>query len=301
MVVLLHPYNRLGGDLLGRYLSLSLGLRSRGFLAFLVWRSCIRRLGSFLLRRGFLRVHLGRLRLRLARFLVLRFRGFLRLIRDGRLSGFSLYLRLLGNPFFAGFCRSSLFHLLSGLASVPVGRFGIAIGGRFIGLFVFRSDRHTRDNATRRSHCGKLFRPLDQRGVLSCLRFLRHFFFLYRCRFFRGYRCRLGFLRLARLAGKRRGVFASLWRQDDVDHRADEHEHRREGIDPDTRDVRGGVVAQQLNPEPPHAVGRHVQREQPTVSQLEPAVGVDQENENQDIPYQLVEECRLNDLVDVTR
>ena len=99
---------------------------------------------------------------------------------------------------------------------------------------------------------------------------------------------------------QRRRVLPALGRQQHVDHRADEHERRGEHVDPDAGDVGGGVVAHQLDPEAAHAIGRHIQREQPAVAQPELAVGPQQEKEHQQVPQQFVEEGRVHHRGDLT-
>ncbi len=56
----------------------------------------------------------------------------------------------------------------------------------------------------------------------------------------------------------------------------------------------GGVVAQQLDAEPPDAIQGHIGREQSTVTDCEAAVQIDQRGEYQQVPNQLVEERRLH-------
>ena len=46
----------------------------------------------------------------------------------------------------------------------------------------------------------------------------------------------------------------------------------------------GGVAAHQFDPESAHAVQRDVQREQPSVTELESTVNEDEDHENQYIP-----------------
>ncbi|EUA90857.1 hypothetical protein I551_2555 [Mycobacterium ulcerans str. Harvey] len=89
-------------------------------------------------------------------------------------------------------------------------------------------------------------------------------------------------------------ILAAFGRQDDVDNCANEHERRRERVDSDASDVCSGVVAQQLDAEPPDAIQGHIGREQSTVTDCEAAVQIDQRGEYQQVPNQLVEERRLH-------
>ena len=74
----------------------------------------------------------------------------------------------------------------------------------------------------------------------------------------------------------------------------------RERVDPDARDLRGGVAAHQLDPEPAEAVSRYIKREQPAVADLEPTVDVDEHRENQNVPQQFVQERRVDHLDQLT-
>lgn len=86
----------------------------------------------------------------------------------------------------------------------------------------------------------------------------------------------------------------------DVHHRPDEDEGRGEDVDPDAGNEGGGVVAQQFHPEPADTVGRHVQREQPTMPHPELAIDQDQNEEDSDVPQQLVEKGRMDHGGDLT-
>ena len=79
-------------------------------------------------------------------------------------------------------------------------------------------------------------------------------------------------------------ILASLGRHHDVDDGTDEHESRRERVDPDVGDQRGVVTAQQLDPEPSQAIPGDVQSEQASVANLESPIDQDQDRENQYIP-----------------
>ena len=94
---------------------------------------------------------------------------------------------------------------------------------------------------------------------------------------------------------QRRRVFAALRCEQHVHHRTDEHERRGEHVDPDTGDERCSVVTHQFDPEPPDAVGGHIEREQSAVAEAIFAVDVDQQREHQQVPQQLVKKCRMND------
>ena len=107
----------------------------------------------------------------------------------------------------------------------------------------------------------------------------------------------LGFVGMT--ATERRRILTAPRRHHHVDHRTDEHERRGERVDPDTGDQRGGVAAHQLDAEAADAVGGDVQREQSAVTQLEAAVGPEQQEENQEVPQQFVEERRVHDVVDL--
>ena len=85
-------------------------------------------------------------------------------------------------------------------------------------------------------------------------------------------------------APQSRGSFPPLRSQQHVNHRADEDERGGEDVDPDPRDVGGGVVAHEFHPESAQAVQRDVQREQSTVTDPVFAVDVDQNREDQQIP-----------------
>ena len=93
-----------------------------------------------------------------------------------------------------------------------------------------------------------------------------------------------------RVTAQSRWILASLRSQQHVHHGPDEHEHRGEYVHPDTRDMRRGVVTHQFDPEPPDAIGRHVEGEQPAVTQPVLAVGIQQEREHQQVPQQFIEE-----------
>src|SRR5690606_18069197 len=64
-------------------------------------------------------------------------------------------------------------------------------------------------------------------------------------------------------------------RQDDVEHRQQEHQDRRPVVQPQAQDLVGLVDAHVLDPEPAHAVRGDVQGERPAVSEPEAAVGPD--------------------------
>ena len=66
---------------------------------------------------------------------------------------------------------------------------------------------------------------------------------------------------VGRIAAQCCGILSALRGQQHVHHGTDEYEGRGEHVDPDASDLSGGVVAEQFHPEPPDAVGGHVQRE----------------------------------------
>ncbi len=78
------------------------------------------------------------------------------------------------------------------------------------------------------------------------------------------------------IAGQRRGRFTALRGQHHVHDGTDEHKGRRERVDPDARDMGGQVAAHELDPEAAQAISGDIEREQPAVAQLEPAVGPQQ-------------------------
>jgi len=83
------------------------------------------------------------------------------------------------------------------------------------------------------------------------------------------------------VTGEGARVLPALLRQDEVHHGTEEHEGRGERIDANAGDVGSFVGTQQLDPEPAHAVQRHIQREQPAVADSASLVDDDQDGENQ--------------------
>ena len=97
------------------------------------------------------------------------------------------------------------------------------------------------------------------------------------------------------LAAQRVGILAALRGEQHIDHGPDEHERRGEDVDADAGDMGRGVVAHQLDPEPPDGVARDIQGEQSAVTEPEPAVRPDQHDEHQQVPQQFVEEGGVDD------
>ena len=89
-------------------------------------------------------------------------------------------------------------------------------------------------------------------------------------------------------------LLASPRRYDEIGRRAGEHDGCGEDVDADAGDEGGRIRAQQFHSEAAHAVTGHIEGEQTTMPDAEPAVDVHQRHHDGDIPQQFVEERRVH-------